>query len=324
MDEAEIQAQARMFEQAFRQAQNVEYPDYEAKEDFPTWLNGYREKIRNAFGLNHEQDEQVNAEVVRSISGKLQCGTPLNAYNRLTPAQKDNYADLVKALTDEFLDPQEKRRFIDDTSYNKRNKGESLKDFAQRIREDQNRYGDMLDTVREGENDVPNKAKIKDGIRRFKRGIRTKEGKKDADQRRHLNYNLVEEEDLTWEHALEVASRWEAANDVSDESEADASGSEGEEEIMAVTNTKSKKVKKKQKKEEGIKTTAISATDLATLFEKIEVNARGIDEIKKEQNRLSASFATWRDETNSTLSNILTSINALQNEFDFACDEPSK
>ena len=54
MDEAEIQAQARMFEQAFRQAQNVEYPDYEAKEDFPTWLNGFREKIRNAFGLNHE------------------------------------------------------------------------------------------------------------------------------------------------------------------------------------------------------------------------------------------------------------------------------
>ena len=65
MDEAEVQAQARMFEQAFRQAQNVEYPDYEAKEDFPVWLTGYREKIRNAYGLNHGQDDLVNAEVVR-------------------------------------------------------------------------------------------------------------------------------------------------------------------------------------------------------------------------------------------------------------------
>ena len=153
MDDADILAQARMFEQAFRQAQSVEYPDYEAKVDFPVWLTGYREKIRNAYGLNYEQDNQVNTEVVRSISGKLQCGTPLNAYNRLTQAQKNNYADLVKALTNEFLDPQEKRWFTDDTSYNKRNKGESLKDFAQRIRENQNRYGDMLDTVREGEND---------------------------------------------------------------------------------------------------------------------------------------------------------------------------
>merc|ERR1712002_990791 len=103
-----------------------------------------------------------------------------------------------------------------------------------------NRYGDMKDTVRENGHDVPNKAKIKDGIRRFKRGIRTREGKKDADQRRHLDYNLMEEEDLTWEHALEVASRWEAANDVSDESVAAASESEGEEEIMVLTNAISK------------------------------------------------------------------------------------
>ena len=141
-------AQARVFEQAFRrQPRNIVYPDYKANEDFPVWLTGYREKIRNAYGLNREQDDQINAEVVRSISGKLQCGTPLNAYNRLTQAKKDDYADLVKALTDEFLDPQEKRKFINDTGFNKRNKGESLKDFAQRIWEDQSRYGDMKDMV---------------------------------------------------------------------------------------------------------------------------------------------------------------------------------
>ena len=262
--------------------------------------------------------------MVRSISGKLQCGTPLNAYNRLTLAHKDNYADLVKALNNKFLDPQEKQRFIDDMSYNKRNKGESLKDFVQRIREDQTRYGNMLDVVRDGENDVPNKAKIKDGIRRFKRGIRTREGKKDADQRRHLDYNLVEEKDLTWEHALEVASRWEAANDVSDESEAVASKSEGDEEIMTITNMKTKRGKKREKKPTEKKTNAISATKLATLLDKIEINSRGIEEIKREQSRLSASITSWKDETNSTLSQILTLVQALQSEFEYACDESPK
>ena len=283
-------AQARAFEQAFRrQPRNIVYPDYKANEDFPVWLTGYREKIRNAYGLNYEQDNEVNAEVVRSISGKLQCGTPLNAYNRLTQATKTNYADLVKALTNEFIDPQERRKFTNDTNYNKRNKGESLKDFAQRIREDQNRYGDMKDTVREGDVDVPNKAKIMDGIRRFKRGIRTRKGRKDADQRRHLDYNLMNEEDLTWEHALEVACRWEAANDVSEESDAGASESEVEEEIEAVTDSKAKKGKKKKEKEEQAKKTIVSAVELATLADRVETNSRDIKGVKSDQERLTAT-----------------------------------
>ena len=71
-----------------RQASNVEYDDYKSGEDFALWLTGYRERIRNAFGLNAQQNAEVNAEVVRSISGKLQVGTPLDTYNSLPATDK--------------------------------------------------------------------------------------------------------------------------------------------------------------------------------------------------------------------------------------------
>ena len=174
----------------------------------------------------------------------------------------------------------------------------------------------MLDTVRENERDVPNKAKIKDGIRRFKRGICTRKGKKDADQRRHLDYNLMQDEDLTWDHALEVASRWEAANDASPEPEPGSSDNEGEVETG--------KEERRKKKNEEMELTIISAVEFATLIDKVDTNSRNIKEMKKDQESLTASINSWREETNSTLSQILTSVQTLQREFEFACDEPSK
>ena len=47
------------------------------------WLAGYKEKVRNAFGYTAAQEGELEDEIVRSISGKLQSGTALDAYNRL-------------------------------------------------------------------------------------------------------------------------------------------------------------------------------------------------------------------------------------------------
>ena len=110
-----------------RNAKNVIYADFKPKEDFSLWLAGYREKIRNAFGLDHTQEIEVNNEVVRSISGKLQCGTALDAYKRLPIADKNDYDHLVERLTGEFVDPQEQQRYLEDFAYNKRIKGAIIK-----------------------------------------------------------------------------------------------------------------------------------------------------------------------------------------------------
>ena len=50
---------------------SITYPDFKPTMDFVMWVNGYKEKIRIAFGLTTAQNDEVQAEVVRSISGRL-------------------------------------------------------------------------------------------------------------------------------------------------------------------------------------------------------------------------------------------------------------
>ena len=45
----------------------------------------------------------------------------------------------------------------------------------------------------------------------FLSSLRNENGKEDAKFKRHLNYHLQDEAELTWEHALDVASRYETA-----------------------------------------------------------------------------------------------------------------
>ena len=60
----------------------------------------------------------------------------------------------------------------------------------------------MPDFITVGNNQVPNQAKIVDGIRRFRKGMRNRLGEKDKSQQEHLRYNLHKDADLTWDHAL--------------------------------------------------------------------------------------------------------------------------
>ena len=304
---------------------NVQYHDYKTKADFSLWLAGYREKI-NAFGFTSAQDVEVNAEVLRSISGRLETGTALDAYNCLPDTVKANYTQLVEHLTAEFIDPQKQRRFLEDYSYNKRSKGQSLKDFMQEIKKDQNQYSGMKDEIEVGGVKVLNATKVHDGIRRFKRGIRNRKGKKDKDQTRHLHYNLHTSEDLTWDKALDVASRWEAANDYSEESSASSSSSSSSSEdnsnnepLEAMESRKKKKDKKKKKNGKRSEFEAVTENDggtttFATLADRVEANEKGIEELKDGQIQLSENLAAWRDEMNSAMDQILGALGADQGD----------
>ena len=304
MDAAGVQAMANAFR---RQARNVQYPDYKPKEDFSLWLAGYKEKVKNAFGYTAAQVDELKEEVVRSISGKLQSGTALDAYNRLPAATQGDFTLLSEALIEEFIDPQEKTRFLEDFSFNKRQKGQSLKDFMQLILKDQGRYSRMRDTIGVGAAAVPNQEKIRDGIRRFKKGIRNREGKVDKDQTRHLRYNLLKEEDLNWTTALDIASRWEAANDYDDEKPSSSSEDDDEESVDAVECEKKKK-KSKAARTEKVVINAVEGGAIAAMIDKVETNARDIKGVKSEQERLTANVTSWKNETSDTLSQILASV----------------
>ena len=96
--------EAAMASALTRQPRYISYPDYKTKDDFPLWLSGYWAKIRHGYGYKLTEDNKVKEEVVRSISGKLSVGGALDAYNRLTDAERSDYDLLIKRLTEEFTD----------------------------------------------------------------------------------------------------------------------------------------------------------------------------------------------------------------------------
>ena len=331
--------------------QNVVYPDYNPKKDFTLWLAGYREKSRNAHGFTHAQNDEVDAEVLKSISSKLECGTALDAYNGLPAAAKADYNQMVKLLTEEFMDPQERQRFLSDFSYNKRKKGQSLKDFVQDIKKSQNKYSGMPDTYQGPNNvNVVNKAKIADGIRRFCKGIRNRKGKKDKEQMKQLKYNLHREDDQTWEHALDVAGRWEAANDYDSSSSASSSASDGDDnkdEVVAVTSSRKSKKSKKGKRprelaitmatvpqplalaaaaaaaapptaaDEGAAVAADKPDAIATLIDRVEANERDIQELKSEMEQLNLNVTNWEGRMSTTLNEILLTVRSNRQIIDY-------
>ena len=257
-EEARVEAMMERFARAMScQPQDVVYDDYQMKDDFTLWLQGYREKIRSAYGYTAAQDAEVNAEVVRSISGRLEPGTPLDTFNRLTPAVKSSYTLLTEKLTSEFVDPQEKRNFLKNFAHNKRKKGQSIQEFLQVIVNDQNRFSGMPDKITVGGQEVENDAKVKDGIRRFTTGMRDRRGKKNRSLKESMDFGLVEDKDFTWEIALELAIRWENSHPMESDSDSSLSsgGEEGVDALVAAAVVedssgarKEKKKKKKKKK----------------------------------------------------------------------------
>ena len=303
----------RAFARALQQqSKNVIYPDYRTTEDFSLWLTGFREKIRNAFHYTPAQEDLVNAEVVRSISGKLQCGAALDTYNRLEIAVKTNYEPLIEKLTQEFLDPQEKMKFIENFSYNKRRKGQSIKEFMQEIIKDMNRYSGMPDNVVVGGASAPNRTKIKEGVRRFKRGIRDIKGEKNRELTTHMKFHLHKDDDLTWEKALDAASRWEAANYRGDESGSSSSDSSDEgEKVAAVT-----KGRAKRKSGKTVLTTEMREEEVASLAEQVEANTLDIGEIKFELERMSTEVKMGFESLLHTVNHCVQEVRNMSQEVD--------
>ena len=293
MDE---EAHARAFGTALRQqSKNVVYPDYKVKNDFTVWLKGYREKIRYTFHYTAAQDTTIDAEVVRSISGKLESGPALDAYERLEDAAKTDYEQLVKCLTEEYLDPQEKRKFIENFSYNKRKKGQSIKEFMHEIIKDMNRYSGIPDGT----------PKEKEGVRRFKNGIRDERGRKDSDLKTHMRFHTYNDADLTWEKALDAALRWENAKYKTKDSESSSSSSDSEEEVKVKVEAVAERSKMKPKKKSGAILAAVEQDGIAILADQVKANTMDIKGMKTEQERASVELRSFRNEVSTNLSTMM-------------------
>ena len=297
---SEAEVQRAMSGALANQPRYVSYPDYKTSEDFPLWLSGYLAKIGNAFGFLHTESDKVEAEVVRSISGKLSVGGALDAYNRLSVAEKANYTQLVARLTEEFVDPNEARKFNDKLDYNKRKKGQSLKDFMMAIKKDMNRYSTMPANVTVAGSEVPNPEKEKQEVKRFRKGMRDPNGKKDSALSRSLRFHLLTKDELTWDHALLIASKIETSNDSSGESEkTESSDSDSDDEVKAAcVKSKKKKASKHKSKQ------TVDNPFIATLSDKVTENQTKIKQIETTQERMTVQMKEAKESMDASLQKI--------------------
>ena len=169
-----------------------------------------------------------------------------------------------------WSDSEEKGKFVENLDYNKRKKGQSLKEFRYEIEGDMERYSDIPNMVRQEGANVPNPAKEREEVRRFQRGLRTKHGKKDRSLKRHMKLHLHEDQDFTWEKAFDVATRWETSYGTECGSKSD--GTDKFDEINVI--------------ESGMSILELKMK-VARLADQVRANTRDIESVKKEQERMS-------------------------------------
>ena len=192
--------------------QIVHHREYKTSEDFPEWLRSYVAKCRATHGLKRTpaDETKLREEIIISISGKLASGAALNTYERLEDAEKSDYDLLIKRLTEEFSDPQAKRRFNARLNYNTCKEGQSIKEFAEEIKIDMGRYSTLQAKVlNAGRVEIPNPDREQEEVRRFIEGMRDHKGNQDLDFKRHLEYHLQDQTELNWDNAIKIASRYE-------------------------------------------------------------------------------------------------------------------
>ena len=217
----------------------------------------------------------MKEEVARSIAGKLTVGSALDAYSQLTVAERNNYDVMVARLTDEFTDPSERLNFRRKSDFNKRKKGQKLHDFIEVIKRDVTRYSGLQNKiVQDDGTEAENPEKEREGVRRFKAGLRMKNGKKSAAFRQHIDYHLQEDSELTWDNAFKIASRWEMAYKEEEEDGVMKPADATEGETGASGDVHRARKSKKEVGEEESETAAILA-----LSDQVEENRSKIEEI---------------------------------------------
>ena len=285
----------------------LDYPKYKTSDDFAPWMAGFYARVRGAYGFGIDGDEKVKAEVCRSIAGNFSVGAALDSYNLLTLAEKTDYDLLTARLNEEFVDTHERRLFIENMAYNRRKSGQKLKEFIQEIKNDMDRYSGISDKIMQGATQIPNPEKEKQGVRRFRAGMRDSRGKKDKTLNRQLLFHLMEDDDLTWKNALEFASRWEIASGVEDPSTTSLRQSSSSSPLTSEINGAAAGA---IAEEENLN---IDNDCLASFANQIQENTRKIERIEFAQAELSAMFEGMRE----TVDQSFLLISALSEKMEF-------
>ena len=113
--------------------------------------------------------------------------------------------------------------------------------------------------------------------------MRTKEGKKDKELKRHLKYHLVDSKELTWENALKLALNWEIAYGTGT--------SMAEEEVESVSAVEvSTELRIKRKERTGMEESERDAAATASLSDQVRENRMRIEKLELGQEKINATL----------------------------------
>ena len=127
---------------------NIPWPSYNIGEDFLAWLAGFTDNVRCAYDLP-ENDARLPALLLKWIVTKLSSGPTRAAYDNLDATVRANWNQLKAALSECYLDENEKLTFLSRLDSHRRIPGQTLRAYKDSLLMKMTKYQPQLRTIAE-------------------------------------------------------------------------------------------------------------------------------------------------------------------------------
>ena len=127
---------------------NIPWPSYGIGEDFLAWLAGFTDNVRCAYDLP-ENDARLPALLLKWIVTKLSSGPTRAAYDNLDATVRANWNQLKAALSECYLDENDKLTFLSRLDSHRRLPGQALRAYKDSLLMKMTKYQPQLRTIAE-------------------------------------------------------------------------------------------------------------------------------------------------------------------------------
>ena len=127
---------------------NIPWPQYVIGQDFQAWLTGFVDNVRCVYDLP-EGDDRIPALLLKWIVTKLSSGPTRAAYDNLDATIRADWVQLKAALSECYLDENDKLTFLSRLDAHRRLPGQSLRAYKDTLLMKMSKYQPQLRTIAE-------------------------------------------------------------------------------------------------------------------------------------------------------------------------------
>ena len=125
---------------------NIPWPQYVIGQDFQAWLTGFVDNVRCVYDLP-EGDDRIPALLLKWIVTKLSSGPTRAAYDNLDATIRADWVELKAALSECYLDENDKLTFLSRLDAHRRLPGQSLRAYKDTLLMKMSKYQPQLRTI---------------------------------------------------------------------------------------------------------------------------------------------------------------------------------